>query len=1007
MRDENDVQPHQPIVVLLPDVRRSLAAILVAMPSVLCPVLVGRSMEVEELRAAVTAVAEKRLGSTLFLLGEAGVGKSRLAREALDMARRRRFNVLWGRATPATSQVAFRPLTEALLSQFREAGPPESPELEPFRPILARLIPEWRANSSEQADESIVLLAEAVLRVLRVLSGTHGCLIVLEDLHWADPDTMAIVEYLADNLVSEPVVCLGTLRSEESSPGLAVAGSLIDRRVASAVEVSPLAGSEVSAMARACLDLASLPAEFESILQECADGLPFLVEELLAGAAGAGVVVQTDHGWRVEPGFEPAVPRTFAATVVERLGALGPSARASLGAAAVLGRRFDWTILPVITEQSESEVLTALGRATTAQLLVCEQRGAGSFRFRHALTRDAVRGQLLPAARASLARRALEAVEGTHPELDGEWCDLAAQLADQAGDRNRAAALLLKAGRRSLGRGALATAETALERALDMASESGQLTLDIKDALCETLSSAGKVDRALEVGGELITQFQSRTDRTNSLCHVHLRLARAATSACLWDLGEAHLARVSALAGSDESLTASAEAVGAHVAVGRGDPETGTRVALSALAVAERAGLHEVACEALEVVGRSARLSDLHQAKVAFGRALQIAEEHGLTLWRVRALFELGTLDVIAGGPIDGLTAAREYALAAGALASAAQVDFHLSVWHGQRFNTAQAVGAARRCGDAARRFGMQKLQAMALIYEADALGQLSARADMEVPLQKAFALRGDDPEVCGLAWALVRGRFSLTQENRRQALQEFETGMQYFRRLPAGPATRPVIGALWALLRAVEDVDGESACAELRASGLNMNLQFRVGYLHLAEAVLLGRAGHKAQAEEAFGFGDAALAPIAWSRHFGRRLVAEAAIADGWGEPAAWLKKALPVFEDHGHDEIAAACRSLLRRAGAPVPRRGDASGIPAGLRSLGVTAREAEVLTLLAQGSPNREIASRLYLSPRTVERHIANLTVKAGVRGRSELIAFAAKASQTTSSSGGLRP
>jgi DNA-binding CsgD family transcriptional regulator len=327
-------------------------------------------------------------------------------------------------------------------------------------------------------------------------------------------------------------------------------------------------------------------------------------------------------------------------------------------------------------------------------------------------------------------------------------------------------------------------------------------------------------------------------------------------------------------------------------------------------------------------------------------------------------------------------------------------------VWHGQRFETAQAVEAARRCGDAARRFGMQKLQAIALIYEADAVGQLGARAEMEALLERAFALRGDDPEVCGLAWALVRGRFSLIQENRRHALQEIETGMQYFRRLPAGAASRPVIGALWALVRAVEDADGEAACAELRASGLDMNRQFRVGYLHLAEAVVLGRAGKEAQAVEAFGLGDAALAPIAWARQLGRRLVAEAALADGWGEPAAWLKEALPVFEDHGHDEIAAACRSLLRRAGAPVPRRGDASAIPAGLRSLGVTAREAEVLALLAEGLPNREIAARLYLSHRTVERHIANLAVKAGVRGRSELIAFAARATPTTSSTGGLR-
>jgi len=83
------------------------------------------------------------------------------------------------------------------------------------------------------------------------------------------------------------------------------------------------------------------------------------------------------------------------------------------------------------------------------------------------------------------------------------------------------------------------------------------------------------------------------------------------------------------------------------------------------------------------------------------------------------------------------------------------------------------------------------------------------------------------------------------------------------------------------------------------------------------------------------------------------------------------------------------------LRKAGAPVPRRVADSGIPAPLRELGVTRREYEVLTLLADGLSNKEISVRLYFSPRTVERHVANLTVKSGRRTRSELIAFAARA------------
>ncbi|HEX2063742.1 MAG TPA: helix-turn-helix transcriptional regulator, partial [Acidimicrobiales bacterium] len=93
--------------------------------------------------------------------------------------------------------------------------------------------------------------------------------------------------------------------------------------------------------------------------------------------------------------------------------------------------------------------------------------------------------------------------------------------------------------------------------------------------------------------------------------------------------------------------------------------------------------------------------------------------------------------------------------------------------------------------------------------------------------------------------------------------------------------------------------------------------------------------------------------------------------------------------------DQVASACRSLLRRAGAPVPRRRQGSDqVPVPLRGLGVTARELEVLSLLAEGRSNQEIVARLYLSPRTVERHVANLASKTGLDRRSQLVAFAAR-------------
>jgi DNA-binding NarL/FixJ family response regulator len=123
--------------------------------------------------------------------------------------------------------------------------------------------------------------------------------------------------------------------------------------------------------------------------------------------------------------------------------------------------------------------------------------------------------------------------------------------------------------------------------------------------------------------------------------------------------------------------------------------------------------------------------------------------------------------------------------------------------------------------------------------------------------------------------------------------------------------------------------------------------------------------------------------------------LSAEAALDAGWGDPAAWLPETLAFFEVAGHDRNVQACRALLRRSGAPVPRkgRGDAS-VPATLRARGVTSREMDVLRLLAEGLGNRAIAGRLFLSHRTVETHVASLMRKLEASSRGELAAARAK-------------
>ncbi len=123
--------------------------------------------------------------------------------------------------------------------------------------------------------------------------------------------------------------------------------------------------------------------------------------------------------------------------------------------------------------------------------------------------------------------------------------------------------------------------------------------------------------------------------------------------------------------------------------------------------------------------------------------------------------------------------------------------------------------------------------------------------------------------------------------------------------------------------------------------------------------------------------------------RHSQQVLVAMAAIRDGWGDPAAWLRETEAFFAAGGYERAARRCRTLIGEAGAPVPRRrSDATVVPPSLRALGVTSREVDVLALVVEGRTTREIADRLYLSPKTVDRHLSNLFDRTGVRDRVAL-------------------
>ncbi|MDN5929623.1 MAG: LuxR C-terminal-related transcriptional regulator, partial [Pseudonocardia sp.] len=409
--------------------------------------------------------------------------------------------------------------------------------------------------------------------------------------------------------------------------------------------------------------------------------------------------------------------------------------------------------------------------------------------------------------------------------------------------------------------------------------------------------------------------------------------------------------------------------------------------ARAARTAAVRAGRRDLEADALTLLGRAGRSTDLDDAERWFTAAVGIAELSGSALRHATAMHELATIDVVRIGRTDRVLDARRLAAEIGAPGRVAATDLQLAVLLWKRFELDDARAAARRAADAGRRFGLGLLVPLAQVVDGCVDAVLGRRDRAVAAFERARPSMDQEIEASGRGNLLAVA--ALAVEDRHGALDEFARATALAP--PDSASARSPYRGLHALLLAVADPPRARGEVDHLGTLPAMDVVATSG-AGLAAAVLAGRAGERAEAMARFAAADAALHDAPWVRNLGRRLVAEAAIADGWGEPAQWLHHAHAFFAG-STPELARACRSLLRRSGSALPRD-TAALVPPELAARGVTGREADVLTLLVRGLSNREIADQLLVSPRTVEKHVERLLAKTGTARRTQLVALAGR-------------
>ncbi|HXY16775.1 MAG TPA: AAA family ATPase, partial [Gaiellaceae bacterium] len=452
---------------------------------------VGREIDL----ALLKGVFEKAVASSsvqlVTVVGEPGLGKSRLVAELFAYIDGRPATTIWrqGRCLPYGEGITFWALGEILKAHtgVLESDPPEvarekldvvlpeGDEREWFRQRLLPLLG-IEASSSAEREE----LFTAWRRFLEQIAEEHATVLVFEDLHWADEAMLGFLEHLADLAEAVPLLIVGTARPELYERHPSYTSRL---RNATPIQLAPLSQDETARLISALLESTVIPAELQQPILDRAGGNPLYAEEFIRLLKDRDLLERVGPSWQLKEGAELPFPDSVQALIAARLDTLEPEAKSLLADAAVIGKVFWAGAVSSMGERDPDQVTTTLRELSRKELVrpvrQSSMEGEAEYAFWHVLARDVAYNQL---PRASRAARHVAAAQWIESKAVGRVEDLAdvlayhytsaLELAQAAGQAEQAAELeapalrfLGLAGERALGLDTTA-ALTSFQRAL-------------------------------------------------------------------------------------------------------------------------------------------------------------------------------------------------------------------------------------------------------------------------------------------------------------------------------------------------------------------------------------------------------------------------------------------------------------------------------------------------------------------------------------------------------------
>jgi len=917
-------------------------------------------------------------GELVLLAGEAGVGKTHLATEALAHSG---VLVLHGSASQDATP-PYGPIIAALRSYLRVA-PGSLADSQPLTSHLALLLPELGPPPA-QSDRATLFVA--VHHAFTMLAQHQPIAVFLDDLHWADSTTLELLAALAGWIGQEPLLILGAYRSDEIPRGHPLRRLRTELRRAGRfheLTVEPLTREETAALVTRTLGQPPDPA-LVAALYDRTQGVPFFVEELAAALVGCGRLRPGSAGLEFAAGEELPLPDTVRDAVLLRAAGLTDLARQALELAAVAGLQFDCDL---VAELAGGE--TGLDVPIERGLIV--EVAPGQAAFRHALTREALYGDIPWPRRRALHRQLAARLQtrGMPPGAVAEhW------LAARDFEQGRRA--LLVAAEASCRIHAYRDAASAARRALELwpegEDEPGRLV--VLDRLGQCAELCGELSEAARAWQEVAASHRL-TGEARQLAEVERRLATVYELQGAWERAlAARLAAAETFAASQLPGEAAAERLAAAAQL-EAACRFNAALELVAVAAAEaaqagRADLKAQAC-ALEGAIRAGR-GEINVGIELIQAGLALALDHNLTGVAAEAYYHLANaFDQASDYPaardvyvtaIDfcqarGVSAMAQICLAclAVVLRQTGEWDRALTLCRDVRATedappTGRAV-AAGMLGSIQTLRG-ERARARALLLEANAYARQNAIATLEIDSAGSLALVAElegDEDAAADHYRFVRDRWQRTEE-RHYAIPPLRWAATFF-------ATHGVEADARACAHALAQIATNTRNPEALAALAHA----------LGECALLD--GDAPQATHHFTHALDLLSrlemPFARAQTQVRAGVALAAA----GERAAAVERladAYRIARKLGARPLATSAAQELAALGEPVERRlgRRAAGQ---LEQGGLSRRELEVLRLISVGRTNREIAHDLFLSPRTVEMYVSNILAKLGCRSRTE--------------------